>query len=136
MTMTSLYPVLMSRQVTETAAFYRDTLDLTVTYEAGDYVSMRSGAFELAILAHDHHSIPAGYHMVPAGLILNFEVDDVDPLHQRLAGRPEVTIVQVLRDEPFGQRHFIVGAPEGVLLDIIQPIEPAAAFAANFTADA
>ena len=38
-----------------------------------------------------------------------------------------------LRDEAFGQRHFIVEAPGGVLVDVIEPIEPSAEFAAAFT---
>jgi len=33
-----------------------------------------------------------------------------------------------LRDEAFGQRHFIVEAPGGVLLDVIEPIAPTAEF--------
>ncbi|WP_425846560.1 hypothetical protein [Agrococcus sp. TSP3-2-1] len=34
-----------------------------------------------------------------------------------------------MRDEDFGQRHCIFEAPDGVLLDAIQPIAPSAAFA-------
>ena len=34
-----------------------------------------------------------------------------------------------LRDEAFGQRHFILADPGGVLVDVIKPIPPSAEFA-------
>ncbi len=37
-----------------------------------------------------------------------------------------------LRDEPFGQRHFITRDPNGVLIDVITPIEPSPEYAAQF----
>jgi hypothetical protein len=36
------------------------------------------------------------------------------------------------RNEAFGQRHFIVAAPDGVLVDVITPIEPSDGYAAQF----
>ncbi|MFX4229610.1 MAG: hypothetical protein ACFHHU_17570 [Porticoccaceae bacterium] len=41
-----------------------------------------------------------------------------------------------LRDEPFGQRHFITRDPNGVLIDVIKPIPPSAEFLAQYAADA
>ena len=49
------------------------------------------------------------------------------------AGLP---ILRSLRDEDFGQRHFITADPNGVLLDIIKPIPPSAEFAAQYDAAA
>ncbi|MBO0608935.1 VOC family protein [Myceligenerans salitolerans] len=135
MTTTAVYPVLMSRDVAAAAAFYRTDLGFETTYDSDWYVSLRLGAFELAILAHDHPTIPEGYGALPAGVIVNIEVDDVDAVHARLAGKPGLTPVLPLRDEDFGQRHFIVAAPDGVLLDIIQPIPATAEYAAAYTAD-
>ena len=43
---------------------------------------------------------------------MNFEVDDVDAEYLRLV-RAGAEIVVPLKDEPFGQRHFIVRAPLG-----------------------
>ena len=83
-----------------------------------------------------HESIPASHRGTVSGLILNFEVEDVDAEYARLvaAGLP---IVQDLRSELFGQRHFLTQDPNGVLIDIISLIEPDPAFAAGFvTAEA
>lgn len=129
MSVTSLYPVLMSRDVDAAASFYRDLVGFETTFESDWYVSLRLGEFELAILAHDHSTVPAGYRQLPRGVIVNLEVSDVDAVHTRLVGKTEVNVVLPLRDEDFGQRHFIVAAPDGVLLDIIQPVAPSEDYA-------
>jgi catechol 2,3-dioxygenase-like lactoylglutathione lyase family enzyme len=74
-------------------------------------------------------TIPEGYRTLPRGVVVNLEVDDVDEVHARLTGRDGLDPLLPLRDEDFGQRHFIVAAPDGVLLDVIQPIPPTAEFA-------
>ena len=45
------------------------------------------------------------------------------------AGLP---VLRTLRDEDFGQRHFITADPNGVLIDVIKPIEPSAAFLGQY----
>lgn len=129
MSVTSFYPVLMSRDVAAAASFYREFVGFEATFESDWYVSLRLDAFELAILAHDHPTVPAGYGGLPQGVIVNLEVDDVDAIHRGLTSRPDVEVVLPLRDEDFGQRHFIVAAPDGVLLDVIQPVPPSNVYA-------
>jgi hypothetical protein len=50
----------------------------------------------------------------------------------RQAGLPEELS---LRTEDFGQRHFIVAAPGGVLIDVITPTPPTAAYAEQYVTD-
>lgn len=104
-------------------------------FQADWYVHLQSthdAAVNLAILDADHDTIPQPARgQTAAGLLLNFEVEDVDAVHARLveAGLP---ILLTLRDEAFGQRHFITADPNGVMLDIITPIAPSEAFAAQY----
>lgn len=132
MTITSLYPVLTSNDVPAAGAFYRDVLGLETTFESDWYISMRSGAFELAVLALDHETVPEGYGRAPRGVLVTVEVDDVDAVHTRTVDELGHRPVRALVDEPFGQRHFIVAAPDGVLLDVVQPIAPSPEFAAAY----
>ncbi|WP_055476473.1 VOC family protein [Gordonia sp. HS-NH1] len=122
MTVTSVYPVLMSADVGSASAFYQQVLGFDVTFSADWYVSMRTGVFELALVDANHPTIPDGYRRPAAGLLVNIEVDDVDGLYRRLTDEHGLRPVLDLRDEDFGQRHFIVEGPDGVLLDCIQPI--------------
>ncbi len=132
MHVTSLYPVLLTGDVAATTTFYRETFDFAVTFEADWYVSLRLGAFELAILAHDHPTVPQGYRERASGVLVNIEVEDVDAVYTHLTEVLGVVPVMTIRSEDFGQRHFVIAAPDGVLVDIIQPIEPSAEFAAAF----
>lgn len=132
MKLTSVYPVLMSRDVAAAAAFYRDILGFEITFEADWYVSLRQGLWELALLDPDHPTIPDGYRGSPAaGVLLNLEVADVDAVYQDLTGRG-FEIALPLRSEDFGQRHFILRGPDGVLIDVITPIPPQGEYVEQF----
>lgn len=131
---TSYYPVLMVEDVAATAAFYQRHLAFEPLFEADWYVHLRSTeneAVNLAILRFDHHTVPVSGRTKTQGLLLNFEVEDVDAVHARLANAG-LPVLLTLRDEDFGQRHFITADPNGVLIDVITPIQPSEAFLAQY----
>ncbi|WP_316357897.1 VOC family protein [Devosia sp.] len=124
--MLALYPLLLVTDVEGTAQFYERHLGFTRVFSSDWYVHLRSPAaqvYELAIIAHDHDTIPQAGRKPTSGLLLSFEVEDAAAEHARLLAEG-VEVVQPLRDEVFGQRHFIAVDPNGILLDIITPIEP------------
>jgi catechol 2,3-dioxygenase-like lactoylglutathione lyase family enzyme len=133
MTLTSSYPVLMTRDVAATAAFYQHHFGFTVTFEADWYVSLKRDQWELAVLDATHETIPATHRgPVAAGLLINLEVGDVDAEYARLVLDGPLEPLLPIRSEGFGQRHFIVAGPDGVLIDVITPIEPAPEYAEQF----
>jgi uncharacterized glyoxalase superfamily protein PhnB len=119
------YPLLQVKDVAGTAAFYRDIFGFTTIFESDWYMHLRApnGPQELAIIAYDHDTIPSEGRIPTAGLILSFEVEDAAAEAWRFAEKG-IRIAQPLRDEVFGQRHFIASDPNGILLDVITPIEP------------
>jgi len=128
----SFYPLIQVADVAATAQFYEAHLGFVRTFSLDWYVQLRATSehpFELAIIAQDHDSIPLAGQGVTRNLILSFYVDDATAQEQRLAAAG-IPIVQPLRDEVFGQRHFIAADPNGILLDVITPIEPDAAWLA------
>ena len=138
MKVTSYYPVIMTERVEETAAFYIAHFDFQENFASDWYVHLQSAqdkGINLAILDGRHETIPAEWRGRVAGLLLNFEVEDVDAIYERIreAGLP---ILLAIRDEAFGQRHFITADPNGVLIDIIKPIPPSAEFAELYANDA
>ena len=123
---TGFYPLLLVRDVIGTAAFYQTHLGFEAVFTSDWYIHLRSAAtptLELAVIAYDHDTIPAPGRQPTSGLLLSFEVADAGAEHARLTAAG-VEIAQSLRDEVFGQRHFIAADPNGILLDIITPIEP------------
>ncbi len=131
---TSYYPVILTRDVAGTAAFYERHFRFEAPYRSDWYVHLRSTEDErtnLAILDHSHETIPMEGRKAAAGLILNFEVEDVDAEYGRLK-EEGLPILLTLRDEAFGQRHFITRDPSGVLIDVIKPIPPSGEYAALY----
>ncbi|MGD1888057.1 MAG: VOC family protein [Cohaesibacteraceae bacterium] len=135
---TQYYPVIMTDDVTGTASFYRQHFRFAPTFESDWYVHLQSTekeAVNLAVLKGDHETIPAKGRGQVSGLLLNFEVENVDEIYERVSGA-DVPILLGLRDEPFGQRHFIAEDPSGVLIDVIKPIPPSPEFLAQYAPDA
>ncbi|MBX5011707.1 glyoxalase [Rhizobium lentis] len=135
---TGYYPVIMTEDVAGTARFYCTHFGFRPFFESDWYVHLQSAEEEhvaLAILDGSHETIPAIARGRVSGLLLNFEVVDVDALYAACR-RAELPILQEIRDEDFGQRHFITADPNGVLIDIIKPIPPSAEFAAMYETSA
>lgn len=132
MTLTGSYPVLMATDVAAAADFFRQHFAFTTVFEAPWYVSLRRDRWELAIVDAGHETIPEGYRRPADGVLLNLEVDDVDAEYDRLVVNGPLEPLLRLRSEAFGQRHFIVAGPDGVLVDVITEIEPDQSYAASF----
>ncbi|MGX2997477.1 VOC family protein [Streptomyces sp. JNUCC 64] len=130
------YPVIGTRDLVAARDFYTRHFGFAVTFEADWYVSLHrpdAPHYELALLDPAHPSVPEG-HRTPlsGGLLLNFEVADVDAEHRRLVEGAGLTVLLPPRTEEFGQRHFIVEGPDGVLIDVITVVPPTDAYAERY----
>ncbi|RWB06097.1 MAG: glyoxalase [Mesorhizobium sp.] len=131
---TSYYPVLMTGDVAGTKAFYVTHFGFKPLFESDWYVHLQlteDRRVNLGIVQGDHETIPEEGRGRASGLLINFEVKNPDAIYERViaAGLP---ILRTLRDEAFGQRHFITKDPNGVLIDVIKPIPPSAEFLEQF----
>ena len=131
---TQYYPVLMTDDVASLSAFYQAYFRFRPLFESDWYVHLQSTEDEtvnLAILDGDHPTVPESGRGRARGLLINFEVEDVDSIFEDLS-KKGLPILLALRDEPFGQRHFITQDPTGVLIDVIKPIPPSEEFLAQY----
>ena len=138
MKITQYYPVLMTSAVEATSAFYCNHFHFKPAFSSDWYVHLQSTldkSVNLAILNGMHETVPSPARGLTSHLLLNFEVEDVDAEYERLkaAGLP---MLLDLRDEDFGQRHFITQDPNGILIDVIKPIAPANDYAQQYSEDA
>jgi uncharacterized glyoxalase superfamily protein PhnB len=76
--------------------------------------------------------MPENYRKSIQGLILNFEVEDVDAEYEWLVKKNKLPLERELRSEDFGQRHFITSDPNGVLIDVITVIPPSGEFVSQY----
>ena len=132
---TQYYPVLMTDRVAETARFYETHFRFGRQFDSDWYVHLQSTedtSVNLAILDGDSPTVPEAARGGRAtGVFLSFEVENADAEYERVLAQG-LNVLQALRDEDFGQRHFIVQGPDGVMIDIIQPIPPSEAFLQQF----
>ena len=138
MQLSSHYAVICTDKVAELRTFYTQHFGFALTFDSGWYVSLQlpdNPQYQLALLDYTHETLPAAFRKPVQGLILNFEVDDVDAEYERLV-KANLPIHLTLRDEAFGQRHFITADPAGVLVDVIKIIPPSAEFASQYLSDA
>ncbi|PSJ60519.1 VOC family protein [Kumtagia ephedrae] len=131
---TSYYPVLMTDDVAGTAAFYKEHFRFEALFQNDWYVHLRSTEdkkVNLGIVQWNHETVPPAGRARTQGLLINFEVRDADAVYERVtaAGLP---VLLPLRDEAFGQRHFITADPNGVMIDVVKPIPPSEEFLAQY----
>lgn len=131
--MKSLYPVIMTEKVAETADFYVKKFDFDKTFEMDWYVSLKKGDYELAVLDCHHATVPGHKRgRQTSYLILNFEVEDAKELYEKLVVNENLSALLELKDEAFGQRHFIIEDLNGVMIDVIEEIEPSEEFKKHY----
>lgn len=107
-------------------------LGFEVLVDLGWYVSTAHPAdpvLRLDFVAHDHGTWPHPTETV-VGAMLALVVDDVDAQHARcVAGGVEVLMAP--RSEPWGQRRVQLEGPAGLVVELVQPVEPDPAWLAD-----
>ena len=130
----SIYPVIGTDQIAVSRDFYTSHFDFDIVFEADWYVSLKSRsnpAYELALLDYRHSSLPEAYRQPARGVLINFEVTDVDEIYTQLTNNGLPMILE-LKSEDWGQRHFITRDPHGILIDVIQNIAPTGIYADQY----
>jgi catechol 2,3-dioxygenase-like lactoylglutathione lyase family enzyme len=131
---TTIFPAICTADVAASRDFYVEHLGFRPIFDSGWYVQLEAPSGhrpQLGLVERDHPSVPPGFGLAPAGVLISIEVDDVDAVHAH-ALASSLDIAQALRDEAFGQRHFMVVDPDGLLVDVITPIEPDPHYAAMY----
>jgi catechol 2,3-dioxygenase-like lactoylglutathione lyase family enzyme len=131
---TGWFPVLVSSDVDGSRRFYERHFGLVARFESDWYVQLghpTNPSFEIGVMTMQHASLPAAAQTPAAGVLLSFEVADATAEYARLTDLG-VELVHGLRDEAWGQRHFIIRGPDGVFVDVIEAIAPTEEYAAAY----
>lgn len=122
---TSIFPTICATDVPATRDFYVELFAFGVVFDSGWYTQLEAPDGtkpQIGIVERDHSSVPESFRRDPAGVLVSIEVNDVDAVHDAVQ-RAGLELHLSLRDEVFGQRHFMVSDPSGTLVDVITPIE-------------
>ena len=128
----SVYPLVTTAHLHACRDFHVRHFGFGVVFEATWFVLLSrpgdEGAVSLAFMTPDHPSRPPGPEVFGGqGLLLTLQTDDAAAEAARLQ-RAGVELAYPLTREPWGQLRFQVRDPAGLVLDIVEQVEPAAGF--------
>ena len=116
-------PCMHVRELEPAVAFFRDRLGFSVQFQRGDYALVQREAIGIRIHAHDDE------YMVPGNRSFRYYIDvqDLDALLAELQAK----LFDLPRDhvhgplhQPYGQREFLILAPDGDFIVFGQAIGP------------
>ena len=125
------YTVVVTEATEACRDYYATWFGFEVAFEASWFVLMTHPGehpLSLAFMRPDHPSVPPSPRAHQGdGSFLTLQVDDATAEYARLvkAGPP---LAMALTDEPWGQRRFGVVDPAGMWIDVVEQIEPMAAW--------
>ena len=111
-----------TNKLQESKEFYMQYFDFRLVYESDWYVELIARDLPNGI----SFTLPQreeGEFFNGKGLIISFEVDDVDAEYDRLKAEG-VQIYQEMQDKPWGERSFVIDDPNGVHIYIYTAISP------------
>jgi predicted enzyme related to lactoylglutathione lyase len=119
---------IITSDVARLASFYEKAMGVQASWSSEDFAELRTACATLAIastrtvpLFAPGAARPADNHSV----IIEFLVDDVDRVHQNLAGVVE-EFVNEPTTMPWGNRSLLFRDPDGNLINFFSPVTPAA----------
>lgn len=130
----SSFPVFIVKDIPAAKAFYTAHLGFHLAFDGEWYVHLvTESGVQVGFLLPDHPTQPAIFHKPYSGegALFNLEVEDADKAYA-FAKKQSLKIVHDLVSEDWGQRHFCVEDPNGVILDIVESFEPTEEYQADY----
>lgn len=117
-----LHPLTVTEKLSETAEFYKKYFDFNEVFTSDWYIQLvhKNGA-EIGVMAPNLPNQPQILHKAHSGngIVFTFETENAKAVFDQLKAKA-APIVQELKDEEWGQRHFILEDPSGVYVDVVQ----------------
>lgn len=129
----NVYPVFMCNDIEKEAQFFMEQFDFEEVFSSDWYISLKDkNGFELAVIDNHHDTIPNQHRKSCEGCILNIEVDDADALYSKIKNNKQISLIVDIKNEDYGQRHFMIETPSKILIDVIQMILPSDEYIENY----
>lgn len=120
----AMFPVFVAEKLPDLQTYYQAHFGFeTVFYEPGFYLHLLNpgSGVQLGFLVPDHASQPPFLRALATheGMVVSFEVSDARAAFTS-AQQENLDIAMDYKEEAWGQRHFIVRDPQGLLIDIVE----------------
>ena len=122
----SSFAVFIVENLDKAKQFYSTHFGFDVAFENEWYLHLVSNTgIQIGFLLPDQPTQPEIFHKAfnGKGAIFSLEVDDVESAYAEAMDK-KLNIVLQLLAEDWGQHHFCIADPNGIILDIVQEFEP------------
>lgn len=107
----------------ESKDFYTANFGLTVKFETDWFVLLETQqASEIAFMLPGIESFHPLFRnkYADAGLWLTFNVSNIENEYRRIKALQTIDIIQDIKTENWGERHFVIKDPNNIAIDIVQ----------------
>ena len=114
---------ILCKDPSQTATFYERLLGMKRHADFGWFIILTHEGMpglEFGLLNRSHETVPDDLATTPAGVIVTFVVEDVEP-YLSIARDISAEIVQEPTDLFYGQRRMLLRDPEGAVIDVSSP---------------
>jgi catechol 2,3-dioxygenase-like lactoylglutathione lyase family enzyme len=111
----------VTENLSESKEFYMRLFGCLVIYDSDWFVLLQLGSSELGFMKPGLETQAPIFRTAFSGqgVWITVDVEDVDAEYKRITAMG-VPLELELRDEPWGDRHFVVRDPNGIGVDIVQ----------------
>lgn len=115
---------IITDKVTQSKEFYTQLFGCELVFESEWFVLLQLGDSELGFMLPDLEEQAPIFRSTSdgKGMWVAIDVDNVDAEYDRIKKLGE-KIEYEIRDEPWGDRHFVLRDPNGIGVDIVQHVQ-------------
>lgn len=133
MNVQDLFVLICTDKMIECRDFYVKHFGFEVAFQSTIYIQLSiksdsGSAFSLALMPPDNPFTKEFKDVYQGkGAYLTIQVEDIKKLYAQLE-KEGLSFVTIVRDELWGQRHFVTKDPNGTIIDVVENIAPAKGF--------
>lgn len=120
----NMYPLLVVDNLTNTQEFYTQVLNFNVVFESDWYIQLENNGIQIAFMIENSQNQPGFLHKKSngEGVVITLEFDNIDEFYKNFSKKE--AIIQEIKTEEWGQRHFLIKDPSGIILDMVGYTSP------------
>lgn len=120
-----MFPLVITEKIKLCKDFYTKYFGFEAVFDSDWYIHLRNpSGVELGFMMPDLKNQPHVLHSIYAGngVVISFEVEEIEEEYKKHTNMG-IDITYDLKNEEWGQKHYMVKDPSGMIIDIIQYVQ-------------
>lgn len=121
--MKNAYPLFILKELNVLSKYLIEKFGYEIVFESDWYIQLQNGNNQIGLMIENSTNQPEFLHKKfnGSGVILTVEVENVDEVYKDFQANE---VIHPITSEEWGQRHFIIKAPEGLIIDVVNYTKP------------